>query len=178
MIPRRILGLAALLVPCTAGRAAAQPQTLAISGFAIEQGITVPGTPGEAFDAITGDILPWWDHHYVESPVRLYLEPTVGGCFCEIFDAEGNGARHATVTYVNRGEALRFEGPLGLGGNALTMVHTYEFAAIGDSTRVTVKVRAFGEIQEGWPAAVDGVWHHFLVERFKPWYERRRAGGS
>jgi hypothetical protein len=174
---RRILPLAAVLVLAAADRAAAQPQTLAISGFAIEHTITVPGTPDEVFDAITGDISGWWDHHYSETPVRLYIEPVPGGCFCEVFDAAGNGARHATVTYANRGEALRFEGPLGLGGNALMMVHTYEFAAVADSTRVTLKVRAFGEIQEGWPAAVNGVWHHFLVERFKPWYERRRAGG-
>ncbi|HST57640.1 MAG TPA: hypothetical protein VLK84_03060 [Longimicrobium sp.] len=176
----RILPLAlpiAAALLCSAGEVAAQePQTLAISGFAIEHSITVPGTPAEAYDAITGDISGWWDHHYAENPVRLYIEPTVGGCFCEIFDAEGNGARHATVTYAERGKALRFEGPLGLGGNALTMVHTYEFTPVADSTRVTVKVRAFGEIQDGWPAAVNGVWRHFLVERFKPWYERRRAG--
>jgi hypothetical protein len=47
---------------------------------------------------------------------------------------------------------------------------------VGDSTRVTVKVRAFGEIQEGWPAAVNGVWQHFRPERYTPWYARRRAG--
>lgn len=179
MTIRRILSAVAVLVACPTGRAVAQePQTLAISGFAIEHSITVPGTPVEVFDAITGDILPWWDHSFSENPVRLYIEPTMGGCFCEVFDAAGNGARHATVTYVKRGEALRFEGPLGLAGNALTMVHTYEFTPMADSTRVTVKVRAFGEIQEGWPAAVNGVWRHFLVERFKPWYERRRAGGN
>jgi hypothetical protein len=176
MTMRRILSLASLLAALPAA-AAAQPQTLAISGFAIEHTITVPGTPAEAFDAITGDVSGWWDHHFVANPVRLYIEPVPGGCFCEIFDAAGNGARHATVTYANRGEALRFEGALGLGGNALMMSHTYEFAAAGDSTRITVKVRAMGEIQEEWPAAVNGVWHHFLVEQFKPWYERRRAGG-
>ena len=178
MTIRRILSLAAVLLLAAAGRMSAQPQTLAISGFAIEHSITVPGTPVEAFDAITGDISGWWDHRFSENPARLYIEPTLGGCFCEVFDAAGNGARHATVTYVKRGEMLRFEGPLGLAGNALSMVHTYEFTPVADSTRVTVKVRAFGEIQEGWPAAVNGVWHHFLVEQFKPWYERRRAGGN
>jgi hypothetical protein len=177
MTIRRILAIIALLAFSATGRAAAQPQTLAISGFAIEQSVTVPGTPVEAFDAITGDISGWWDHHYSQTPLRLYIEPVAGGCFCEVFDSAGGGARHATVIYARRGEALRFEGPLGLGGNAIMMVHTYEFTPVADSTRVTVKVRAFGEIQEGWPAAVNGVWQHFLAERFKPWYERRRAGG-
>ena len=180
MIIRRTLAVTAVLALAAAGTAAAQqaPQTFAVSGFAIEQSVTVPGTPAEAFDAITGDILPWWDHYFSERPLRLYIEPVPGGCFCEVFDSTGAGARHATVIYAKRGEALRFEGPLGLGGNALMMVHTYEFAQVADSTRVTLKVRAFGEIQEGWPAAVNGVWRHFLAERFKPWYERRRAGGG
>jgi hypothetical protein len=175
MTMRRLLTLAALIVLAPAA-AAAQPQTLTISGFAIENSVTVRGTPTEVFDAITGDVLGWWDHHFVANPVRLYLEPVVGGCFCEIFDEAGNGARHAVVTYVQRGVALQFTGPLGLAGNALEMVHTYEFTPVGDSTRVTVKVRAMGEIQEGWPQAVNGVWQHFLLEQFKPWYERRRAG--
>jgi uncharacterized protein YndB with AHSA1/START domain len=177
MIIRRILPLAVFLLLSAVRAGAQEPQTLAISGFAIENSVTVQGTPEEVFDAITGDISGWWDHHYSERPLRLYIEPAVGGCFCEVFDTEGGGARHATVTYAKRGEALRFEGPLGLGGFAILMTHTYEFTPVADSTRVTVKVRAFGEIQEGWPAAVNGVWQHFLLERFKPWYERRRAGG-
>ena len=176
MTMRRILALAAFLAVALPAAAAAQPQTIAISGFAIENSVTVQGTPTEVFDAITGDIVEWWDHRFSENPVRLYIEPVLGGCFCEVFDAAGNGARHATVTYVERGKMLRFEGPLGLAGNAIAMVHTYEFTPVADSTRVTVKVRAMGEIQEGWPQAVNGVWQHFLLERFKPWYERRRAG--
>jgi hypothetical protein len=173
-----LLALALVAAPAAAQQPdapAAAQQTLTVSAFAVEHAVTVPGTPAEAFDAITGDLLPWWDHRFSENPVRLYLEPRPGGCFCEVFDAEGNGARHATVTFVQRGRKLIFEGALGLTGNALHMAHTYEFAAHGDSTRVTVRVRAVGEMQPGWAAAVNGVWRHFLVERFKPWYERTRG---
>lgn len=111
MTIRRTLAVTAVLTLAAGERAAAQqaPQTFAVSGFAIEQSVTVPGTPAEAFDAITGDILPWWDHHYSERPLRLYVEPVPGGCFCEVFDSTGAGARHATVIYAKRGEALRFE---------------------------------------------------------------------
>ena len=32
-------------------------------------------------------------------------------------------------------------------------------------------VRAFGAVREGWPEAINGVWEHFLGERFKPYVE-------
>jgi hypothetical protein len=52
------------------------------------------------------------------------------------------------------------------------MVTTYEFAAAGsDSTTVKVSVHASGEIEDGLQAVIEGVWHHFLVERFKPFIE-------
>jgi hypothetical protein len=80
--------------------------------------------------------------------------------------------KHAEVIFAQRGKLLRFEGALGFSGKALEMVHTYEFEAVGaDSTRLALTVRAWGEMEEGWAAAADGVWHHFLVERFKPYVE-------
>jgi len=52
-------------------------------------------------------------------------------------------------------------------------VCTYQFEAAGpDSTRLTFSAHATGEFEDGWPAAVDGVWRHFLFERFKPYVER------
>lgn len=167
--------LALLVVPAAGAAQATQPQALTLGGFSFEQSITVPGTPAEVFDGFTGDVLPWWDHHHKENPLRLYIEPRVGGCFCEVFDSAGNGARHAVITYAERGKMLRFEGPLGLTGFVFNMVHTFEFTPHGDSTRLTLKLRGAGEMQESWPQVVNRVWHHFLVERFKPWWERTRG---
>lgn len=176
---RPVLVLFLLALP-TAGAAqeGAQPQTLTLGGFSFEQSVTVPGTPEEVFDGFTGDVLPWWDHHFKGKPLRLHIEPRVGGCFCEVFDSAGNGARHAVVTYAERGKMLRFEGPLGLTGFAFNMVHTFEFTQRGDSTQLTLKLRGAGEMQESWPRVVNRVWHHFLVERFKPWWERTRGRRS
>ena len=82
------------------------------------------------------------------------------------------GVLHATVIFAQRGKLLRFDGPLELSGHAIQMVHTYNFESIGtDSTLLTLSVRASGEIQEGWSDIVQNVWHHFLVERFKPYVE-------
>jgi hypothetical protein len=140
--------------------------------FSFSQQLTLPGTPVAVFDKITGDIRPWWDHSFSEKPYKLYIEPKPGGGFYEIFDEAGNGVKHATVIYADRGKMLRFEGPLGLSGMAVTMVCTYKFEAAGsDSTKLTLDVHGAGEVPEGIPAIVEQVWHHFLFERFKPYME-------
>jgi len=152
-------------------------ETVETGGFAFSFERTVPGTPRQTFDALTGDVSGWWDHTFSSAPYRLYIEPTPGGGFYEIFNESGDGVRHAVVTAAERGVLLRFEGPLGLAGNALFMVATYELAEVGaqgTSTNLKVTVHAAGEMQDGWAEAVEGAWHHFIDERFVPYME---AGG-
>ncbi|MCC6398658.1 MAG: hypothetical protein IT282_16710, partial [Bacteroidetes bacterium] len=142
--------------------------------FAFSQEVRLAGRPGDVFDAITGDISGWWDHSMSAKPYKLYIEAKPGGGFYEIFSNRGDGVLHATVTYAERGKRLRFVGPLGLAGKALDLVSTYDFAALGeDSTALTLTVRAAGEMEEGTGKLVRQVWHHFLVERFKPYFEGR-----
>jgi len=150
-------------------------------GFAFSFERTVPGTPRETYDALTGDISGWWDHTVATNPHRLYIEPRPGGGFYEVFDESGDGVRHAVVTAAERGVLLRFEGPLGLAGNALFMVATYELAEVGDegtSTNLKVSVHAAGELQEGWADEVQSVWHHFIDERFVPYMEGGGRAGD
>lgn len=166
---RKTLGaifLAVLAIPAIAGI-----QKLEVGGFSFELEVTVPATPERTFDAFTRETLEWWDHHFSEKPVGLYFETKPGGGFLEIFDEEGNGARHATVIYADRGKMLRFTGPLGMSGHALEMVHTLTFEPVKGGTRVALTVRGSGQLEQGWPEAVEGVWRHFLVERFKPHVE-------
>lgn len=151
---------------------------LPTGSFLVEKEVVVPGPPEAAFDAFTGDLLPWWDHHFSATPKALYIEPKPGGGFWEIFDDAGNGAKHADVIYADRGKTIRLRGPFGFSGHALDMVHDFTFTAEGDSTRVTLTLRAVGEFEEGWPAVVDSVWEHFLVERYKAWVEGRLPAAS
>jgi uncharacterized protein YndB with AHSA1/START domain len=140
--------------------------------FTFEKQVTLPGTPEIIFDAVTGDISGWWDHHMSEHPKKFFIEPKPGGGFWEIFDDEGNGVLHATVIYADRGKLLRFDGPLGLSGKAIQMVTTYQFEPAGnDSTLFKVSVHASGEVDEGIPALVEGVWEHFIFEQLKPYIE-------
>ncbi len=147
---------------------------LKVGAFAFERELVVPGEPENVYDAMTGDVSGWWDHTFSESPESLILEAKPGGGFYEKFSA-GQGALHATVIYADRGKLLRFDGPLGLSGKALQIVHTFRFEPVADSTRITLEVHAVGELEDGWAEAVENVWHHFLVERFKPFVE---AGGG
>ena len=140
--------------------------------FSFEQQLTLPGTTTQIYDAITGDISGWWDHTFSDKPYKLYIDAIPGGGFYEIFNAGGDGVKHATVIYSDRGRMLRFDGPLGLSGKAVQMVTTYEFTAAGaDSTSLKLTVHGAGELEEGMPAIIESVWHHFLFERFKPYIE-------
>lgn len=134
--------------------------------------ITVPETPERTYDAATGDISPWWDHSMSGAPAQLFIEPRPGGGFIELFNERGDGALHATVILAERGKRLRFEGPLGLSGMAVTVVTTYDFRSRGtDSTVLTYHVHMSGDIPDGLPKVVRATWHHFMVERFKPYIE-------
>lgn len=136
--------------------------------------VTVPGNPEGVFDALTGDISPWWDHSFSKKPYRLYIEPKPGGGFYELFNDRGDGVLHATVIVADRGRMLRFEGPLGLSGQAILLVCTYTLERKGDdSTTISLSVHAAGEVKDGQPGIVRSVWNHFLVERFKPYMEGR-----
>ena len=158
---------AALLAACLAAPAAAENRSLETGAFAVQHEVVLPGTPEVIFDAISGDISGWWDHSFSGKPLKFYIEPRPGGGFYEIFDEAGNGVRHATVIAADRGKLLRFEGPLGLSGHAILMVTSYTFESAGaDSTRLNVSVHCSGELDPKWASAVDGVWKHFIVDRF------------
>ncbi len=170
-IQRTIWGL--LLFGLTAMPAApVAAQASSYGTFAFHDTVTVPGDAGTTFDRFV-DVNAWWDHRFSEAPARFYIEPKPGGGFWELFDEAGNGVRHAVVIAVQRGALLRMEGPLGLSGKALHMVYSIGFTARGDSTMVSLEVRGAGELDPAWPAVVQGVWHHFLAERFKPYAEGR-----
>ena len=149
--------------------AAAETHSIPTGGFSFELQVVVPAQPERAFTAFTQETLRWWDHHFSKDPKALYFETKPGGGFIEIFDDAGNGAWHATVTYVDRPNRLRFVGPLGLAGTAIEIAHTLDFEPVEAGTRVKLSAHGVGEVHEGWPATVESVWRHFLVERFVPY---------
>lgn len=140
--------------------------------FQFEISTKLKGTPVEIYDHLTGDISPWWDHTFSDKPLKLYIEAKPGGGFYEIFDEKGDGIRHAVVTGAKRGKLLRMEGPLGMAGHALTFVTTYNLTMEQDSTLLEVQVHGSGEFEEEWPDLIESVWSHFIIDRFKPYWEQ------
>lgn len=154
-----------------AGVAFAELASAPLSGWSVTHVVTLPGPPERAYDAATGDLAPWWDHTFKAKPLRHYLEPWAGGGMYEIWNEQGEGVKHATVTWAERGKRLRFEGPLGLAGNGIVFVTTWDFEAKGDSTQLTCTASCAGALPAGAEKAVDGVWAHFLSGRLKPYME-------
>ena len=146
--------------------------SIKFGAFQVTHSLILPGSPETLFDQVSGDISGWWDHSMSEKPLKLYIEPKPGGGFFEIFDEAGQGVKHAEIIYAKRGKLLRFVGPLGLSGNAINLVTSYQFETVGkDSVRLKVTVNAAGQMEEGWADTVDRVWYHFLFERLKPYVE-------
>lgn len=172
-MPRKLYAflLVAMLALCVAAPGRADTREIQTGAYVVEQEIVLPATPTEVYDAVTGDISAWWDHHFSEHPKRFYLEAKPRGCFCEIFNDADDGVQHATVIDAERGKRLRFDGPLGLSGSAVSVVTTYEFRAEGTGTRLHVSVHVAGEMGPFGGKEVDAVWHHFLFERLKPYIE-------
>jgi len=152
-----------------------------VRGISITDSVILPVPPDTAFDVMTGDISGWWDHSFSDSPKAFFIEPKPGGGFFELFDDAGNGVKHATVLYAERGKLLRFEGPLGLSGMAVVFVTTWEFAAVEGGTKISLTVNAAGQITEGFETVIAGVWHHFFYDGLKPYVEsgkyREKFGG-
>jgi len=181
----KLLTFLATLIFANAPSSRADVKSPAPGSFAIEQDLLLPAAPDAVYDALTGDISPWWDHTFSERPKKLFIEAKPGGGFWEIFNDAGDGVLHATVIYAQRGRRLRFSGPLGLSGSAVNMVTTYDLKPEGTGTRFHMTTNASGQIDESTAKIVDQVWHHFLVERFKPYIEsgdykkpRAMAGGA
>ena len=151
--------------------ARAETRELKTGAFQVQQELILPASPEAVYDAVTGDISGWWDHSFSEHPKRLFIEPKPGGGFWEIFDDAGNGVLHARVIYAARGKLLRFTGPLGLSGQAAAVVTTYEFLPDPAGTKLRLTCNVSGQISDGQDKIVDGVWHHFLFERLKPYIE-------
>lgn len=168
-----VLMLATLLAPAVQGKVVKS----GINSFAISIEVILPDTPEAVYDATTGDISGWWDHHFSKAPAKFFIEPRPGGGFYEIFDESGDGVLHGTVTWAQRGRSLRIVGPLGLAGNAVTGVWTLTYAPEGEEgtkTKLSLDGRMSGALEEGWAEIVDSVWKHFLVDQLQPYIAEGR----
>ncbi len=161
----------ALLVGFTAGArqladAEPAPKAFAPGGYEFDLEVTVPVKADAAWDAFTGDVSAWWDHHFAKSPKSLVIARKPGGSFLEIFDDDGQGVEHARVTHAIRGELLRLVGPFGLVGHGVEIDTTLRFLGDGDQTQVRLVTYVTGKVDQDIAKTVEQVWRHFLIDQY------------
>ncbi len=121
----------------------------------------------------------WWnkDHSWSGSTAGFYIEPKVGGCFCEAIQEKNaagkavnvGGVEHMRVIYYHPEHVLRMQGGLGpLQSEAVFAVLTVAMAPVNDGkgTKISFSYNVGGYMRQGVPGlakAVDGV----LGEQFQ-----------
>jgi len=142
------LALLMVIVPAIAG---AEVADRSANGFTAKTTVTVAASADRAFRALVDDVGRWWDssHTFSGDAANLSIAPVPGGCFCETLKNSGRVA-HATVTHVVPGELLRMSGALGpLQEHAVTGTLTWQFAASGQDTAVTMTYSVGGYFPGG-----------------------------
>ncbi len=154
---------------CAAALALATPATAEVksvsaAGFEVENQVTVPVSPTEAYAAMAR-IGQWWpsDHSWSGAAANMNLEPRAGGCFCEALPESGGSVEHGRVVFAQPGRLLRLRAALGpLQSEAVTGTLTFTFApAEGGGTRIVMNYLVGGLIRgpgaEGFAPIVDRV---------------------
>src|SRR5690606_24862158 len=88
---RKALRIAILAGALTvASPAVAEVKSATAAGFEVENSVTVPVPPAEAWAAMAR-IGQWWpgDHSWSGDAANMSLEPRAGGCFCEALPESG-----------------------------------------------------------------------------------------
>ena len=147
-----------------AAPAAAEVKSASAAGFEVENRVTVPVPPDEAWAALAR-IGQWWpgDHSWSGSAANMTLDPRAGGCFCEALPDSGGSVEHGRVVFAQPGRLLRLSAALGpLQGEAVTGTLTFAFApAEGGGTEIVMSYLVGGLIRgpgaEGFAPIVDRV---------------------
>ncbi len=119
--------------------------TARVVGFEAE--VRIAASPAVVWEAMTTGVGSWWPHTFADAPVRIALEPEIGGRFYERFDESGAGALYAHVTYVEPEKTLRISGPMGMRG-AVLYVKTYRLEPFDGGTVVRTSAQAMGAMDD------------------------------
>ena len=155
---RTFVVIAALVcAPCVFGEVADS----SAAGFTVKVTAQIAAPPATVYKQLfrVGD---WWNpqHTFSGDAHNLSIEEKAAGCFCEKLP-NGGGVRHMQVVYLAPGKALVMSGAIGpLQSLAATGTMTFQLAADGEGTRLTVAYAVAGYLPAGmntWAAPVDSV---------------------
>ena len=134
-----------LLGTLAAAAAPAAVVTATPSGLVVENTEVVPLDPAAAWAGLVGGVDRWWprDHTWWGADSRLSIDPTAGGCFCEV--AGARQARHMEVAFVDPPGHLRMLGGLGpFQGMGLHGVLDWRLEPVEGGTRITLRYQVGG----------------------------------
>lgn len=149
-----------LLLALGAAPAAAAVVEVGPSGFVSENSGLVAKPPAAVWAAVV-QVARWWDpaHSYSGKAANLSFEAKAGGQWRE--EWPGGSVLHGTAIAVMPPRLLRLDAALGpLQGMPLRAVLNIELKPEGSGTRLTMRYRVGGPVQNGFPdlaAPVDGV---------------------
>lgn len=121
-----------------------------LNGFEINIERTAAVNAQTAYEQFL-DAGEWWnaDHTWFGDAAGLYIEPKVGGCFCE--KTADKQALHMTVSYIDPGKEVRMIG--GLGPLQMMGVHggmSWRFVAVGEKqTKIIQHYQVTGFAKDG-----------------------------
>jgi DNA-binding transcriptional ArsR family regulator/uncharacterized protein YndB with AHSA1/START domain len=143
------------------GRQALNAGALAID-LALD--VSIAGTPGRVFAAMTQDTGGWWGHPYVRSDATgLTLDRRLGGLLVETWGTGGSVL--ATVTGWRDDEYLQLTGPFHLG--VAVGVATFQLAAARHGTDVQFSFQAIGAVDAETARGFAGGWTELVEHRLK-----------
>lgn len=123
----------------------------AANGFTVKNTVLIEADRGVVYQAAMANVGSWWssDHTVSGNAANLYMDARVLGCFCERL-GDGAGLVHLSISFINPGVLVRFNGglgPLGLMGVAGNM--TWEFETVDEGTLVTIEYAIGGYMPGG-----------------------------
>lgn len=120
------------------------------AGFVSEHRVEIAAPPEAVWDLL---VRPgqWWQstHSYSGDAANMSLDLRVGGCWCEAL-ANGGGAEHLRIVYLDPGATLRLRGGLGpLQGMGVAAALTFRLEPAGTGTRLHVRYAVGGFAPDG-----------------------------
>ena len=135
--------------------------TALISSVQIDETVMLSASPADVFQALTREIDEWWcERLAVDS--RLLLESQVNGRFYEAFDASGQGALYAIVTYFEQDRELRLSGSMGIAETAAISDVSLTLEPIEGYTSLVLCHRIVGPVEHAARKGYAERWHELL----------------
>lgn len=128
------------------------------------------------WDAITGDVSPWWGAPYLLLPHArsIHVEPRLGGSVRE--EAAEAAALWGLVTLVDPPRTIAWQGPMGMGPTATGRVTIGLEDSPGHGTVVMLEHEAMGVLGDDTQASYDHGWTD-LLQRLRILLETGEAYG-